>query len=155
MSTPDAAAEPVLRQALPEDSEFCFALHKAAMGGYVAEVWGWDEQVQRGYHDRAFDPRRWHIITVGGEDVGMIDIEYRQSEIYLARIEILPAHQGRGIGTRLISALMDTAHENHVALTLDVLAVNLRARALYRRLGLRDLSDAEAGAGKIRMSTRR
>jgi GNAT superfamily N-acetyltransferase len=36
-------------------------------------------------------------------------VEYRPAEIYLARIEIRPDHQGGGIGTGLISALIDEA----------------------------------------------
>ena len=33
-----------LRAATPGDSEFCYQLHKAAMGGYITAIWGWDEQ---------------------------------------------------------------------------------------------------------------
>jgi hypothetical protein len=29
-----------LRPATPADSEFCFQLHKAAMGGYITAIWG-------------------------------------------------------------------------------------------------------------------
>ena len=79
-----------LRPATPADSEFCYQLHKAAMGGYVSAIWGWDEQVQRGFHARAFNPGRWQIITAGGADIGMLDVEYRPDEIYLSRIEIYP-----------------------------------------------------------------
>ena len=91
-----------LRPATPADSEFCFRLHKAAMGGYIAAIWGWDEQRQRGFQDRSFNPDRWQIIIADGADVGMIDVERRPTEIYLSRIEILPDYQGRGIGTRLV-----------------------------------------------------
>ena len=84
-----------LRPVTPADSEFCFQLHKAAMGDYITAIWGWDEQVQRDFHTRAFDPGHWQIITADGADIGMLDVEYRPSEIYLARIEIHPEHQGR------------------------------------------------------------
>ena len=77
-----------LRPATPADSEFCYQLHKAAMGGYVTAIWGWDEQVQHDFHTRAFDPGCWQIITDGATDIGMINVEYRPDEIYLARIEI-------------------------------------------------------------------
>lgn len=153
LDPPDDVPEPVLRQANLSDSEFCFTLHRAAMGAYVAEVWGWDEDVQRRMHDKAFDPRRRQIVTVGGEDVGVIDVERRLSEIYLARIEILPEHQGRGIGAILIRALITEAGANGMPLTLDVLSVNGRARALYRRLGLRESVAGEPSGGKIHMST--
>ncbi len=115
-----------LRPATPADSEFCFHLHKAAMGGYITAIWGWDEQRQRGFHTRGFDPGRWQIITAGGADIGMLDVEYRPAEIYLPRIEVHPGHQGRGIGTRLISALIDEAAQKGQDLVLDVLTVNTR-----------------------------
>jgi hypothetical protein len=71
----DRTTTPVrLRPSTPADSEFCFQLHKAAMGAYVDEIWGWDDQ-QRGFHDRAFTPGRWQIITVGGTDAGMLDVD--------------------------------------------------------------------------------
>jgi len=141
-----------LRPATPADSEFCFQLHKAAMGGYITAIWGWDEQRQREFHDRAFSPGRWQIITADGADAGMIDVERRPTEIYLGRIEIHPSHQGRGIGTRLITALADEARRSGQDLTLDVLAVNLRARALYQRLGLTEV--ARHGDGNIRIHMR-
>ena len=81
------------------------------MGDYVTAIWGWDEQRQRDFHTRSFNPRRWQIITAAGTDIGMIDVEYRPAEIYLSRIEVNPDHQGHGIGTRLISALIDEARQ--------------------------------------------
>ncbi|MGH3279167.1 MAG: hypothetical protein ACRDNW_08530, partial [Trebonia sp.] len=71
-----------LRPAAPADSEFCYQLHEAAMRSYVTATWGWDEHVQRELHARAFNPSRWQIITAGGTDVGMLDIEHRPDEIY-------------------------------------------------------------------------
>ena len=141
-----------LRPATPADSEFCYQLHKAAMGGYVTAIWGWDEQVQRGFHARAFNVDRWQIITVGGSDAGMLDVEYRPGEIYLSRIEIHPSYQGRGIGTRLVSALAAEARQKGHDLVLEVLAVNHRAQALYQRLGLTEV--ARHGDGNIKIIMR-
>jgi ribosomal protein S18 acetylase RimI-like enzyme len=141
-----------LRPATPADSEFCYQLHKAAMGEYVTAIWGWDEQVQRGFHTRAFDPGRWQIITADGADIGMLSVEYRPDEIYLARIEVHPDYQGRGIGTRLISALASEARQKGQDLTLDVLTVNRRARALYQRLGMQEV--ARHGDGQIKIAMR-
>jgi len=141
-----------LRPADPADSEFCYQLHKAAMGGYVTAIWGWDEQAQRGHHGRAFDPRRWQIITADGADAGMLDVERRPGRIYLSRIEIHPGYQGRGIGSRLIGALLDEAAQRGEDLVLDVLAVNTRAQALYRRLGMTEV--ARHGDGNIKITMR-
>jgi GNAT superfamily N-acetyltransferase len=148
----DAGTPVALRAATPADSEFCFQLHKAAMGDYVTAIWGWDEQRQRDHHARSFSPGHWQIITAGGTDIGMIDVEYRPAEIYLSRIEVHPSYQGRGVGTRLISALIDEARHKGQDLVLDVLTVNRRAQALYRRLGMTEV--ARHGDGDIRITMR-
>jgi len=142
----------VLRPATPADSEFCYRLHKAAMGDYITAIWGWDEPRQRGAHARSFNPDRWQIITDGRTDIGMLDVEHRPGEIYLSRIEILPDYQGQGIGTRLIGALADEARRTGRDLVLDVLTVNHRARALYRRLGLKEV--ARHGENNIKITMR-
>jgi ribosomal protein S18 acetylase RimI-like enzyme len=141
-----------LRPATAADSEFCYRLHKAAMGNYITAIWGWDEQVQRSFHTRSFNPARWQIITAAETDIGMLDVEYRPGEIYLARIEICPDYQGRGIGTRLISALIDEARRTGHDLVLDVLTVNHGAQALYQRLGLTEV--ARHGDGNIKITMR-
>ena len=141
-----------LRPATPADAEFCYQLHKAAMGDYITAIWGWDEQVQRASHERAFNPDRWRIITAGQADVGMLDVDYRPGEIYLSRIEIHPGHQGHGIGTWVITALLDEAQRKGQDLVLDVFTVNRRAQALYQRLGMTEV--ARHGDGNIRITMR-
>jgi ribosomal protein S18 acetylase RimI-like enzyme len=141
-----------LRPATPADSEFCYRLHRAAMGEHITAVWGWDEERQRGFHDRGFTPGRWQIITAGGTDIGMIHVEYPPTEVCLSRIEIHPNHQGQGIGTHLIGALVEEARGKGQDLVLEVLSVNLRAQALYRRLGLTEV--ARHGDGNIKITMR-
>ena len=144
-----------LRPARPADSEFCYQLHKAAMGDYVAAIWGWDEQFQRAHHNRGFVPGRWQIITANGSDAGMLSVERRTDEICLSRIEILPDYQGRGIGSRLINALIDEAGRSGQDLVLEVLTVNHRAHALYQRLGLKEVGRGGDGNIKIIMRSGR
>ena len=150
-STPAIALRPVT----PADAEFCYQLHKAAMGEYITGIWGWDEQAQRAFHERAFNPRRWQIITAEQADVGVLDVEYRPDEIYLSRLEIDPGYQGRGIGTRIIGALLDEAGRKGQDLVLDVLTVNHRAQALYQRLGLAEVARHGDRDTKITMRSAR
>jgi ribosomal protein S18 acetylase RimI-like enzyme len=107
---------------------------------------------RRDIHARAFNPGRWQIITAGGAHIGILDVEYRPAEIYLARIEIHPDHQGGGIGTRLISALIDDAGQKDQDLVLDVLTVNRRAQGLYQRLGIAEV--ARHGDNNIKITMR-
>lgn len=141
-----------LRPATAADSEYCFQLHKAAMGAHIAALWGWDEQVQRDFHARLFTPHRWQIITADGADAGMLHVEHRPTEIHLTRIELHPDHQGQGIGSRLIRGLVHRARAQGRDFTLDVLVVNRRAQELYRRLGLREVFRHGENDIKIRMS---
>lgn len=140
-----------VRPAVPADSEFCFQLHKAAMGDHVAAIWGWDDEDQRAYHERGFEPGLWQIITVDGADAGTLVVEHRATEVYLGRIELHPRHQGRGIGARLIRRLVDTAARRGQHLVLDVLAVNTRAHAFYLRHGFREVARHGEENRKIRM----
>ncbi|TJZ94362.1 GNAT family N-acetyltransferase [Actinacidiphila oryziradicis] len=143
-----------LRPATTADSEYCFQLHRAAMGAYITQIWGWDEHVQRDFHTGAFSPGRWQIITADGSEVGMLHVEHRPTEIYLARIELHPDHQERGIGSHLMRTLLHQARQQDRDLTLDVLVVNQRAQALYRRLGLHEVTRHGENDIKIRMSTK-
>jgi GNAT superfamily N-acetyltransferase len=79
------------------------------MGEYITAIWGWDEQVQRAFHDRAFNTRRWQVITAGQADIGVLDAGYRPEEICVPRIEIDPGNQGRGFGSLIVRALADEA----------------------------------------------
>jgi ribosomal protein S18 acetylase RimI-like enzyme len=142
-----------LRRAVAADTEFCYRLHKAAMGEYINAIWGWDDQTQREFHDGVFNPDHWQIITADDEDVGMLDVERRPAEIYLGRIEILPDYQGQGIGSALISALIEEAARAGKDFALEVLAVNSRAHALYKRLGLTEVGRHSDDNIKIAMRT--
>jgi ribosomal protein S18 acetylase RimI-like enzyme len=140
-----------LRPATPADNELCYRLHRAAMRAYVEAVWGWDESVQRGFHERGFDPGRTQIITVDGQDAGVLIVEHRPAEIYLGRIELHPDRQGRGVGSRLIRRLLHDAAIRRQPLTLEVLTVNTRAHQLYQRLGFREVGRHGPDNIKIRM----
>lgn len=72
--------------------------------------------------------------------------------MYLSRIEVHPSYQGHGIGTRLISALIDEATRKGQDLVLDVFTINHRAQALYQRLGMTEV--ARQGHGNIKITMR-
>ena len=124
-----------LRAATFEDADFLFQLHRSAMQTYVTQTWGvWDEEWQLQHFERHFDPSACQIITLHGQAIGVISVVRQVTSIFLSSIELLPAYQGRGIGTSLVKTLLDEAQENGIALTLQVLKVN-PARRLYERLG--------------------
>ncbi len=44
--------DPLTRPATPDDYWFAYELKKQALGPYVKEVWGWDEEVQLSFHSK-------------------------------------------------------------------------------------------------------
>ena len=125
-----------LHPATAADYPFLYTLHVATMEPYVTQVWGWDEQTQADRFRANFDPSHLRIIVVDGEQIGMLEVEERQSELYLANLSILPRFQGSGWGTCVLGDLLRQARERDIPLTLQVLCVNAGARRLYERLGL-------------------
>jgi len=124
-----------LRTATTKDGDFLYRLHRSAMQRYVIETWGqWDEAWQSQYFYQHFNPGACQIIVFHAEDIGVICVERRPTDIFLSSIEVLPAYQGQGIGTQLITALRDEARQRGVPLSLRVLKVN-PARRLYERVG--------------------
>jgi ribosomal protein S18 acetylase RimI-like enzyme len=144
-------AEIEVRPATDADRRFCFALHEATMREYVAAVWGWDDALQRDYFDRRWDPTITRIVTRYGHDIGIMKLDEQIGVTYLALIEIHPEHQGSGIGRLLIRDVIADAQRCGRSVELDVLSVNTRAQALYRRLGFTEQYRHGDGDIKVRM----
>ncbi len=140
-----------LRRATDDDREFAYALNKAALGEYVMAIWGWDEAWQRDYFDRGWDPAGTQIVTRGGDDIGLLKVEERAEATYIGLVEIRPDHQGGGIGGAIVRDVVADATRRGRPVELDVLSVNTRAQALYRRLGFAERYRHGDGDVKIRM----
>ena len=66
-----------------------------------------------------------------GEDKGYGYIDDRTPELSIA---VLPGHRGKGLGTRLLAQLFESAAQRYTAISLSVDPDNPALR-LYRRLG--------------------
>ena len=110
------------------------------MRTYVEDVYGtWNEDVQKAFHEAWMAHRRdTQVIEVSGLLVGVVDIEWREDDLYLARIEVSPELQNLGLGAAIIEGLIDLGARRERALTLDVFGVN-PARRLYERLGFQQI----------------
>lgn len=121
-----------LRPATIEDDDFCFLLNVATMREYVEPIYGWDVEVQREHHVRWFDVDRLSIIEDDdGTAIGVLDVSEEGDHLYLSRIEVQPAFQGRGVGTAVLEGLVRQGR----TIRLRVFTNNARARRFYERLG--------------------
>lgn len=126
-----------LRAISDADFEWNYGLHEAALGEYIAALWGWDEELQRRMFTDAFHRQDRQVIVVGADDVGVLAVEERPDELWLELLELLPAWQGKGIGAAVLRWLLEHAADSGRTLSLHVLTTNPRARAFYTREGLR------------------
>ena len=124
-----------LRQAQATDSEFVFAVKKAAFREYVEQIWGWDDTYQRDLHDKRFASQDLRIIQFHGTDVGFLSTSNTSDTFKVDQLYILPEYQGRGIGAACMRRIIDDASLEQKSVTLQVLKINVRAIAFYQRLG--------------------
>jgi RimJ/RimL family protein N-acetyltransferase len=76
------------------------------------------------------------VVTAYGVDVGRLRVVRTRELVELAGLQLLPAHQGKGIGTRVVRDLMAEAAASGREFGLSVEKDNPRAQGLYERLGL-------------------
>ena len=85
------------------------------------------------------------IVLEGGAPIGRLIIDWSGQTSHCVDIAVHPDQGGRGVGTALLQAWIDTATDHGLACTLEVAPVN-PARRLYARLGFLEAPDQSAAA---------
>ncbi|WP_042270543.1 GNAT family N-acetyltransferase [Paraburkholderia heleia] len=124
-----------LRAATPADEPFLFDLRKATMDEHLRrageptdERTHW-ERLRYRYNDSC-------IVCCRSEEIGLFKSLRDEDEWAIVQIQILPTHQGRGIGAHLVREFLQLADVAGVPVKLSVLKGN-PAIHLYHRLGFR------------------
>jgi ribosomal protein S18 acetylase RimI-like enzyme len=94
-----------------------------------------DAYYRENYTDTSFD-----VIEVDGRAAGRLYVARWEDEIRIVDIALLPEFRGFGVGTELVSGLLDEAAAAGKRLSIHVEKFN-RARALYERLGFTQTAD--------------
>ena len=131
-----------LRNAVQEDFDFLYDLHKEALKDYIEVTWGWDEEWQQDYFQKKFDISERRIIQYQGNDIGCVTVRDEGSYLFLGYIAILPKFQNMGIGTVLVQQVIENAAQRDISVRLHVLRSN-PARRLYERLGFIIIDETE------------
>ncbi len=124
-----------IRKADAFDSDFVFAVKKAAFRKYVEQVEGWDDTHQRELHNKRFDSHNFRIIQFQGNDVGFFSTSCTSDSLKIHQLFIHPEYQVRGIGSACMTSILADAHVAGKAVNLQVLKINIRGIAFYQRLG--------------------
>lgn len=126
----------LLRLIPPTDDlkEFCYQVKKAAMGGYIKQIWGWDETFQHELHSKDWLQKKPQIILYNDQPIGTIFLSQDENSLEIERFYLLPEYQNQGIGSFLLKGILDKADKSNITVKLDVLKIN-PAKTLYQRSG--------------------
>ena len=135
-----------LRPAEEKDLAFCESLNRGNMSHYLADrAIAWDpDRFLRSWAD--FENL---IIQLDGQDIGLLRLTPEQQGLGLRDLQVLPAHQNRGIGSWAVrQATSIAALRGFQRLQLRVYEDN-PAKRLYTRMGFQ--TELEA-AGTVHMA---
>jgi ribosomal protein S18 acetylase RimI-like enzyme len=80
------------------------------------------------------------IVSINGIDLGLLKSYHDQDKGWvIVQLQISPDYQGKGIGSKIISDIIDRAASDGCDVTLEVLKEN-PAKILYQRLGFETIS---------------
>jgi ribosomal protein S18 acetylase RimI-like enzyme len=128
------------RPAVEADLPFLVALRIATMTPHLERqglAIDADEHRQRA----AFRLDAAAIVECDGQAAGVIKVLQDGTTWTIEQFQVAPEHQGRGLGTTVLRAVIADARASGALLRLSVLKRNPAAR-LYARLGFRTLSES-------------
>ena len=144
------ASRAELRPATAGDEAFLLTVYASTREQELAVV-PWDAATkdafvrmqfaaQHGYYRERFPGATFDVVMVNGEPAGRLYVDRRDTEIWIIDVALLPSHRGRGIGTALLTPILEEAERTGKTVSIHVERTN-PARRLYRRLGFVEVAE--------------
>jgi len=135
-----------LRPAEAEDEAFLASVYGSTREQELAMV-PWDAaqrdafvlfqyRAQLQHYQTEYPNAEHHVILAGGEPVGRLYVDRRDSEIRILDITLLTARRSQGIGTPILRQLMDEAARAGKPLSIHLDSFS-QSHSLFERLGFR------------------
>ena len=123
------------------DQEWLERLRRDVYQELFFATWGgWDEARHARHVAECWKRGGLWIIHIDGARTGMIQLLDQPAAVEIGEIQIHPAHQNLGVGTRVLRDIVARAHQQHKKVSLSVALKNDRAYQLYQRLGFRQVA---------------
>jgi GNAT superfamily N-acetyltransferase len=130
------------RSTTQSDADTLLAIRIAAMRESLERIGRFDPQRARERFLASFDPALCRFIEVDGIQSGFILIRPQEDHWLLDHFYILPRHQGKGIGTAVLQAVIADADLQRMPIRLGALRVSDSNR-FYQRHGFIPTDEAE------------
>lgn len=138
-----------LRPEAEDDLPFLERLYASTREAEMAQLSDWTAEQKQAflagqfaaqrYHYRHYFPEsRFDVLTRHGEPAGRLYLETRVTRLHIIDIALLPAWQGKGLGTAVLKALIEAARDCGRGVGIFVERFNPALR-LYRRLGFAEI----------------
>ncbi|HEV8370198.1 MAG TPA: GNAT family N-acetyltransferase [Pyrinomonadaceae bacterium] len=144
----------LLRPVTPADQEFLLSVYSATRERELAQVeWHrgqketfvrWQFELQQREYETRFPNYRYSVIVVDSQDAGRIWVGLDEQQVRLLDIAILSEFQNRGVGTALLTQLIEEARTSNKLLRHMVFVLNDNAHRFYERLGFVMIEDLGA-----------
>ena len=125
------------------DFDFIYELKEKCFRWYVEKIYGWKEDIQRQFltNEMAKHLPDMNIIQCGGKDIGLFTFFYDENgDACVSTFAIMPEYQGKGIGTRILTKVLEENKDKRVY--LQTFREN-PARNLYQRMGFQKYGETE------------
>jgi ribosomal protein S18 acetylase RimI-like enzyme len=129
-----------IHAASPRDYDFALGLYLDGTQRLLTALGRWDEAAVVARFEKSFKPEQAQVIRSDGADIGWMQVSESTNGFHLHQLHLVDSFRNRGIGTRLIEALLDRARGTGRPVALNVIRGN-PAIALYCRLGFRVVSE--------------
>jgi ribosomal protein S18 acetylase RimI-like enzyme len=132
------------RPATPQDTAFladCFL--QAMVDSITASRGRWDDARERSQFEQQLVLAGTRVIQLDGVDVGFIMCIDQPTALQIHTLCVVPGYQGRGIGSHITTRVVSDELQTGRDVVLSVLKTNVRAEALYRRLGFAVVNETE------------
>lgn len=123
-----------LRSATEADVEVIAELRATVMRADLERLGRYDEHRVRQRLRDSFSPRHTSVVVVGRELAGCVTVRPAGGRQWLEHFYLAPHHQGRGLGSAVLRAVLEGADARGLAVGLNVLQGS-PARRLYERHG--------------------
>lgn len=139
-----------LRPFAAADMQFLYRVYAETRTEELA-ITGWNEaqqqaflamqfEAQHRYYQQNYADAAFQIIALAGQPIGRLYLVRLPGELRVIDIALLAAYRGRGLGSAILTAILDAGRGLGLPVRIHVERFN-PARRLYTRLGFRQIDD--------------